>query len=604
MTYAEDDYDDLLEEGVHRWRRRFILLGLASILIIAVALGLWALLFRDGGSAASAVQTAKVQRGAVMKTISTSATAASQSTANLSFGTSGKVTAVNVTVGQQVKQGNVLAEVEATTLQDTVTRAQVSLNSAQTKLNQLLEVPTTSDMASADQSVSQAQANLDKANTALQDLYNPTTDTVNAAQQAVLTAQSQLIKAQQARANVDSSWSDAHDAAAAAVDKAQRALDDARDARDQACDSDVTPTPTASGGKTCDSAENAYEDAKDALQTAKDNLDKLGSGPDSSDIASADLAVQSAQLALQSANDKQAALGNPSADDVSQAQHNVDSAASALTAAESKRDETYAGTKSEDLSAQQDQVRLAQISLTEARNDLEKAQILAPFDGTVAALNVAVGETAGTSSTSSSTSTAAIVLNTPNALVLNLSIGESDLPNVKAGLNGSATFDAITGRIFPIAIDSVGTNATTTQGVVTYQAKAHIVSDATATAAAEPVPGMNASVTIIVDQAQDVLTVPASAIQRDGRDSVVTIQNDDGSTTRQIVTTGLTNGTNTEITDGLEEGQTVIVSTTASTTSTSQTSQTGQTNGFFGGTAGGEPSGGGGIPVIPGGSTR
>ena len=98
---------------------------------------------------------------------------------------------------------------------------------------------------------------------------------------------------------------------------------------------------------------------------------------------------------------------------------------------------------------------------------------------------------------------------------------------------------------------------------------------------------MNASVTIIVDQRQDVLVVPSSAIQRSGRDSVIEIQNDDGSTTRQVVTTGLSDSTNTEITNGLQEGQTVIIpgvaaaSTTAS--SQTQTSQTGGGQGFPGG---------------------
>ncbi len=204
---------------------------------------------------------------------------------------------------------------------------------------------------------------------------------------------------------------------------------------------------------------------------------------------------------------------------------------------------------------------------------------------------------------------------------------------MKAGQSGTATFDAITGTVFPIVIDSVGTNATTTQGVVTYQAKAHIVSGqslratlggqatgpsasqtpsasrtpsasqppagatpgATATASPQPEPGMNATVTIIVDEAQNVLIVPTSAIQTSGRTSIVTIQNDDGSTTRQTVTTGLTNGTETEITAGLTEGQMVIIpGATASTTTTGTSTTPSRTTGggsFFGGGAGGPPGG-------------
>jgi multidrug resistance efflux pump len=646
MTNPADVYDDFLDDGNHRWRKRAIGLTLIAALVLGGFLALWATVFRSGGSAESAVQTATVQRGNIMKTISTSAIAASQSTANLSFGSSGRVTAVNVAVGQEVKQGDVLAEIDASSLQNALTRAQVNLLSAQNKLNQLLEGSTAAELASVDQSIIQAQENLDKANQAMQDLYSPASDAVNSAQQAVLSAQSQLTKAQQARADVGTNWNDAHDTAIAALEKAERTEDDAKDAQDDAEDAYNTCLDNNEDETLCTTQKNAYsgaktayENAQDAVDMAETTLSKLGSGPDANDIAIADMAVQSAQLALQSANDKLAALGNPSGDDANQAQQAIDSANAALTAAEAKRDETYQGSKPEDISAQQDQVRLAQISIDEAKKDLEKAQIVAPFDGTVSALNITVGDQAGTgSASSSSSSSASIVLNTPNAVVLSLSIGESDLPDVKAGQNGTAVFDALSGQIFPIVIDSVGTNPTTTQGVVTYQAKARILdaasvrlmigsgatsgqsgqappaaqtpsasqspsaTDSTA-ASAKPVPGMNATVTIIVDQAQNVLMVPSSTVQSDGPNNVVDIQNDDGSTTRQTVETGLTNGTSTEIRNGLEEGQMIIIPG-ATTSSSNSSSQTGQNRFFSDSFEGGGPPGGGIIQQNGGGSTR
>jgi multidrug resistance efflux pump len=87
----------------------------------------------------------------------------------------------------------------------------------------------------------------------------------------------------------------------------------------------------------------------------------------------------------------------------------------------------------------------------------------------VAALNVEVGEVVG-----GTAGDAAIVLNTPNAVRLELTITESDLPNVKAGQTGVATFDALESAAFPIEIESVGLNPTSTQGVVTYQVRASI----------------------------------------------------------------------------------------------------------------------------------
>jgi hypothetical protein len=269
----------------------------------------------------------------------------------------------------------------------------------------------------------------------------------------------------------------------------------------------------------------------------------------------------------------------------------------------------------------------------------------------VAALNIAVGDMAGASSTS-----APIILNTPNAIDLNLTVTESDLPSVKIGQSGIATFDALSGSVFPIVIDAVGTNPTTTQGVVTYQVRARFVAgaasaaagaagqgafrgrtfgaagtpeagatspagglqgarataaaegtpvpgatpsaagtpQATATAAPKPEPGMNATVIITVEQAQNVLEVPDRAIQTQGGNSTVEVRKDDGSTETVVVQTGLTDGTNTEIKTGLEEGQTVILPTLTGVTTSAQATTTTSTGGggfFFGGAGEGRPPG-------------
>ncbi len=120
----------------------------------------------------------------------------------------------------------------------------------------------------------------------------------------------------------------------------------------------------------------------------------------------------------------------------------------------------------------------AEVTVANAQKVVDDTKLTAPFDGTVAALNTQVGDISttggGASSSSTSTSNAAIVLNTPNRLVLNLTIAETDYPSVKAGATGVATFSALSGETFPFVIDTVGANPTTTQGVVTYQARAHL----------------------------------------------------------------------------------------------------------------------------------
>jgi multidrug resistance efflux pump len=184
-----------------------------------------------------------------VNSVSTSATTSSQSTANLSFSASGRVTAVNVKISQEVKQGAVLAEVQSDSLQNAVSTAQINLANAQAKLNTLLQGSTASQLTSADQSVIQAQASYDQAVRDLQDLSNgPTASELSSAQQAVTQAQSQLIQAQNARTKLDSTSSDAVTAAEAAVEKARAALDSAeRAATNAAADyEDCQASPPAS----------------------------------------------------------------------------------------------------------------------------------------------------------------------------------------------------------------------------------------------------------------------------------------------------------------------------------------------------------------------
>ena len=76
----------------------------------------------------------------------------------------------------------------------------------------------------------------------------------------------------------------------------------------------------------------------------------------------------------------------------------------------------------------------------------------------------------------------------------------------------------------------------------------------------KPAIGMNASVTMLLEIKEDVLIVPAQAIQSDKGREVVTVLGQDRITTDSVpVSIGITNGDQTEIISGLEEGQVVLI---------------------------------------------
>src|SRR5437773_9174745 len=196
MSNISVGYDDLLDIPEHHLRNRIVAVAVVAAIVAAASYGAYARFF-SGGTASQAPVFAEgtVSTGAVTKTISTSGTVAASATSNLNFSSTGseKVTKVNVAVGQAVKQGDVLAEVDATDSQNALKTAQASLASAQANLQQTLSESTAAQLASADQTLVQAQTGYNNALNALQSLQQPpTAAALGAAQQAVTAAQAGL----------------------------------------------------------------------------------------------------------------------------------------------------------------------------------------------------------------------------------------------------------------------------------------------------------------------------------------------------------------------------------------------------------------------------
>lgn len=84
--------------------------------------------------------------------------------------------------------------------------------------------------------------------------------------------------------------------------------------------------------------------------------------------------------------------------------------------------------------------------------------------------------------------------------------------------------------------------------------------DATLSAPSEmPTPGMNASVTVLLDIKSDVLLVPSATVRQQGSNSFVYVPAPDGEVEQKSVTLGGTDGIQTEIVSGLDEGDLVLM---------------------------------------------
>ena len=74
-----------------------------------------------------------------------------------------------------------------------------------------------------------------------------------------------------------------------------------------------------------------------------------------------------------------------------------------------------------------------------------------------------------------------------------------------------------------------------------------------------PTPGMNSSVTVLIDIKPDVLLVPSAAVRRQGRTAFVYVPAAGGEAEQRDVTLGGADGERTEILSGLEEGDVLLM---------------------------------------------
>ncbi len=208
------------------------------------------------------------------------------------------------------------------------------------------------------------------------------------------------------------------------------------------------------------------------------------------------------------------------------------------------------------LKAQRDR---AEIAVSTSELDLERTRITAPMDGTIVAVVTEQGQTVNANQSSP------IIVKMANLdrMVVSTQISEADVIRVKPGqtaelslLGEPQTRIAATLRSIAPAPDSIKTSDTidTTQAI--YYDGLFDVDNPDGKLRI----GMTAEVTILLDRAKDVLTVPSTVISRTdaGQAQVEAWNAAAGTRGMRDVTVGLDNSVTAEIRDGLTEGERVV----------------------------------------------
>ncbi len=143
-------------------RNSFIIFAVVVIVLAVVGFLGWQRMTASAAATARP-QTVAVQRGALVATVNAAGNVSAPEEATMAFQSTGRVSKVNVLLGDQVKKGQVLMELDATDQQLALRTAQANLASAQANFDSAkLKAGQNPDQLIA------AKASLDKAQIALQ----------------------------------------------------------------------------------------------------------------------------------------------------------------------------------------------------------------------------------------------------------------------------------------------------------------------------------------------------------------------------------------------------------------------------------------------------
>ncbi|MBK1834159.1 efflux RND transporter periplasmic adaptor subunit [Roseibacillus ishigakijimensis] len=160
-----------------------------------------------------------------------------------------------------------------------------------------------------------------------------------------------------------------------------------------------------------------------------------------------------------------------------------------------------------DLEAAQAQVAQAQANLISNESDLKKGVLHSPVDGVVLTRSIEVGQTVAAQFQAPELFVIAEDLSTMNLVV---AVAEADIGRVATRQRATFTVDAWPKRTFSAEVEKVSFGSEVTDNVVTYETELSVTNEDLSLR-----PGMTATATIAVAEAEDVLLVPNTALRFD-----------------------------------------------------------------------------------------
>jgi len=458
-----------------------------------------------------------VQVGTVVQTLEFTGRASPVKEQELFFETGGNVGDVFVARGDWVEAGDVLAELDIADLEKQLEQKQISLQTLQLKQEQA--------QLEASEAITTALTKVEEARKDVASAKTTSADDLAAARASVASAETSLANA---KLNLT------------VVQKSDTVAKNVRDREYEASWFEAFYGEMLKKYEAGQIDKDRLDLEWNNLLTSKENLEKARTQAQLA-LGQAEAQVTQAEESLRQARVKLAEL---------QSQPAVSDAEAALQQAELDYEKTVAEADPQSYTMQLQALELeqAQLDIQDLQDQIARAQLIAPFAGQILSLNIKAGDAAQAYDTVG-------VLADPNALEITAELGSEDLSQM--ALNQEAVIslrdrpgETFQGTVRQLPYPYGGTTVDTGDDDTAVHVAIEGEVDMTL--------GELATVSIVLQEKDNVLWLPPAAIRTyQGRDFVV-VQLADGSQKRVDVLLGISTDERVEIAAGLEEGQTIV----------------------------------------------
>ncbi len=237
----------------------------------------------------------------------------------------------------------------------------------------------------------------------------------------------------------------------------------------------------------------------------------------------------------------------------------LDDAQRNYVAAENKRDAAVAQISVDEAKLKQAeaQVKEAQASLDQLNEQLSYTTLVSPIDGVVLSRDVEIGDAVSSILVLGSTATLVMTLGDTTQVYVQGKVDEADIGSVYLGQPARIRVESFPNRTFNGKVTKIAPLGVEKDNVTTFEVRVSIDNPS-----GELKANMTANAEILITEHKNALTVPEQAIVYDNQKNAFAFVPDpkqkDGQ--RKVpVKVGISNGSKTEILNGLKEGDTVVL---------------------------------------------